>query len=245
MNKLSSIEQRKCFTNSIDKKNYNQQLFTLIAPKYNWSTKILSFNQDKSWKNKLLKSLPAIKEPVCLDLACGTGDITFNLAIKYPKGKIYGLDITEKMLEIAKKNNKFPNIEFVCKDMINTNFSDNSFDIITGSYALRNSPNLKDTLIEIQRILKPQGTLAILDFSKSDNKFTQKIQYYLLLYWGYLWGIILHNNYTTYGYIAESLKHYPCKNELEKLIECNNFMIIKKYDYFFKLIQLMIIKKIK
>lgn len=244
MNKLSTFALQNCFANNTNKKKYNKDLFALIAPKYNWSTRILSLGQDQNWKNNLILSLPHLKKPVCLDVACGTGDVTFRIAKKYFNAKIYGLDITKEMIKKAIEFNKFSNVKFVCQDMCNTSFENNTFDIITGSYALRNAPNLQNTLTEIYRILKPQGTFAVLDFSKFDNKFAQKIQYYVLLYWGYLWGIILHRNHTTYGYIAESLYHYPTKNELEKLMQDFNFKIVKKQNFFFGMMQLLILKKI-
>jgi len=246
--RLSSLDLQKCFMNTTTKRNYNNALFTLIAPKYDWSTRILSLGHDQSWKNNLILALPTLrltqgKKPVCLDLACGTGDITFKIAQKYSQGKIYGLDITKAMIQKAEKVNKFLHVQFVCQDMSSTQFDNNKFDIITGSYALRNASNLEKTLSEIKRILKPDGTLAVLDFAKFDNKFAQKLQYYLLLYWGYLWGIILHKNHTTYGYIAESLRHFPCKSKFDKLLHEYNFEITKKQNFFFGMIQILIIKK--
>lgn len=243
MNKLSTLALQKCFINTTNKRNYNKELFAVIAPKYNWSTRILSFGRDQSWKHSLIAHLPNIKKPVCLDIACGTGDVTFKIACKYPNAKIYGLDITKEMIKKASEYNKFSNVSFVCQDMSHTSFDNNAFDIITGSYALRNSPNLDNTLTELKRILKPGGTLAILDFSKFDNKFAQKIQYYLLLYWGYFWGLILHKNHTIYGYIAESLNNYPSKKQLEILLQQYNFAITKKRNFFFGMIQLMIVIK--
>ncbi|MDR3647266.1 MAG: ubiquinone/menaquinone biosynthesis methyltransferase [Candidatus Babeliales bacterium] len=243
MQKLSILELKKCFTTTTNKRNYNNALFTLIAHKYDWSTRLLSFGRDQSWKHNLIKHLPNIQKPVCLDIACGTGDITFKIAQRYTNSKIFGLDITKEMIKLATANNRFSNVSFVCQDMSSTKFDNNKFDIITGSYALRNASDLHKTLCELKRILKPGGTLAVLDFSKFDNKLAQKFQYYLLLYWGYLWGVILHTNHTTYGYIAESLRHFPSKNELNLLLQQYDFEITKKQSFFFGMIQVLIIKK--
>ncbi len=242
MNKFSAIALQKCFTDAVEKRKYNKELFSLIAPKYNKATKILSLYNDHKWKTNLINKLENLKRPICLDIACGTGDVTFQLAQKYTGGTIYGLDITQAMIDSANRRNIFSNIEFVCSDMCNTQFEDNFFDIITASYALRNSPDLNKTLNEIKRILKPNATLAILDFSKVDNNFLQKLHYYILKSWGNLWGIILHQNHTTYGYIAESLKHFPNEKEFEKLLFNYNFKIIYKKKFFFCMIKLIIVK---
>lgn len=243
MNKFSESALQKCFTDVTLKKDYNKELFSLIAPKYNIATKILSLGKDQTWKRKLIKELPSIKNPVCLDLACGTGDITFKLAQKFTTGKIYGLDITPEMIKNAQQLNIFENIEFVCQDICDTNFADNSFDIITGSYALRNAPDLKKALTEINRILKTGGTFAVLDFSKFDNVIAQKIEYFILRSWGNFCGLLLHGNHTIYGYIAESLKHYPSQTEFENLINNFNFKMIKQKRLFFGIIQINILKK--
>jgi demethylmenaquinone methyltransferase/2-methoxy-6-polyprenyl-1,4-benzoquinol methylase len=243
-NNLTNIELNQCFKNPELKKNHNKKLFSFISSKYNLATRILSFGQDQRWKSKLIKLLPYIENPICLDLACGTGDITFKVAQNYKKGTVIGLDITQSMIDQAIKLNNFKNIEFVCQDMCQTNFENDSFDIVTGGYALRNSPDLKKTLMEIHRITKPNGTIAVLDFCKFNNFYIQKIQYAVLKFWGSLWGIILHGNYTTYSYIAQSLKYYPTNSEFEKLIKDFGFEAIHNKKLFLGTLQILVFKKI-
>src|SRR5258708_31465195 len=103
---------------SADKKRYyNEQIFNEIAPRYDFITRALSFWCDAAWKRDLIAALPALEKPFCLDLACGTGDITLMLAQKYPQGRIVGLDITEPMLALARARNANPQVEFVNQDM--------------------------------------------------------------------------------------------------------------------------------
>jgi ubiquinone/menaquinone biosynthesis C-methylase UbiE len=129
------------------KRSYNIQLFTQLAPKYNFITKVLSLWRDTAWKDNLVRTLPDCENPNCLDFACGTGDLTFRLAQKYPKGKILAIDLTELMIELAQSLNKYENITFELKDMCDTKLPDNTFDIVTGGYALRNAPDLESTLV--------------------------------------------------------------------------------------------------
>src|ERR1700758_1899763 len=92
------------------KKYYNERLFSAVAPRYDFITRVLSFGRDAAWKRALISLLPSYDSPVCVDLACGTGDIAFLLAAKYPRGRIAGVDITERMLDIARHRNIHPNV---------------------------------------------------------------------------------------------------------------------------------------
>jgi len=211
---------------------FNRQMFGTIAPRYDFITRVLSFGRDIAWKNLLVKELPDVKAPHCLDIACGTGDITFRLAAKYPAGHIIGLDVTEPMIDYARERNTFGNITFALQDMCRMEFADESFDIVTGGYALRNAPNLELALIEIRRVMKPGATAAFLDFSKPPERFLQKTKGLLLEIWGGFWGILLHRNPQLYTYIAESLKQYPDRNALKQLITKLGFTSIRSRKHF-------------
>lgn len=215
------------------KRFFNRQMFGYIAPTYNFINRVLSFDRDKTWKKRLVDDLPNLKTPACLDVACGTGDITFRLAAKYPAGCIVGLDLTEPMVDLAKARGRFDNITFVIGDMCKMSYADDSFDIVTGSYALRNAPNLEQTLLEIRRVMKPGATAAFLDFSKSPNRFFQKIQDVMLRVWGGFWGIILHRNPQIYTYIAASLRQFPDRVALKQLITKLGFTNIRSRKHFF------------
>lgn len=221
----------------------NQRLFSIIAPKYNLTNRIMSFDRDRVWKNQLVEELPDVKTPCCLDIACGTGDITFLMAAKYPAGHIVGLDVTEPMIDYARKLNTFSNITFTLQDMCRMNFADASFDIVTGGYALRNAPNLEGALIEIRRVMKPGASAAFLDFSKPPNHFLQKTKGMLLKFWGGFWGLFLHRNPQLYTYIAESLKLYPDRNALKQLISKLGFTNIRSRKHFLGFAETIIFQK--
>src|SRR5580692_11278296 len=139
------------------KKHYNEQLFTEISPRYDFITRALSLWRDASWKRDLITALPFRDQPLCLDLACGTGDITLLLAERFSEGRVVGLDITEPMLALARARTTQPNVRFVKEDMGCLSFGPESVDIVSGGYALRNAPDLEATVDEIHRVLKPGG----------------------------------------------------------------------------------------
>ncbi len=229
------------------KRSYNEQLFTEVAPRYDFITSALSLWQDASWKRDLIAALPALEKPFCVDLACGTGDITLLLARKYTEGNIVGLDVTEPMLAIARAHARdfHPNVQFVKQDMGCLSFPPESADIVTGGYALRNAPDLATTVDEIHKVLKPGGVAAFLDFSKPANRFAQNVEYWILKIWGSLWGILLHRNHEIYAYIAESLRHFPDRGKLRALFRDKGFTLVTSKRYFFGVIEVLVIRKVK
>ena len=215
----------------------------MVAPVYQFVTKALSFGRDSAWKRKLIQCLPAMKNPHCLDLACGTGDITCALAEKYSGGSIIGLDINEKMLTLAKTKSTFSNVRFILGDMSQTGFEDDRFDLITGGYALRNAPSIPETLKEVFRILKPGGYCALLDFSKSRRPWLQTVSLSILTIWGGLWGLILHGNPDIYAYIAKSLKYFPDRVALKGLLAETGFKNISSRLLFFGFLEIITFEK--
>jgi demethylmenaquinone methyltransferase/2-methoxy-6-polyprenyl-1,4-benzoquinol methylase len=221
------------------KQTFNRSLFSEVAPKYDFITQALSFGRDGAWKRYLLKSLPDQEAPQCLDLACGTGDITRMLARRYPTGNVTGLDLTPEMLAIAEKRTDNPAITYIEGSMAELPFETASLDIVTGGYALRNAPDLNQAIGEIARVLRPGGQAAFLDFSKPVNGAGQRISHFLLKFWGGFWGLVLHGNPDVYGYIADSLKLYPDRAALQQRFEEHGFHTVSNRRFFGGLLQIV------
>jgi ubiquinone/menaquinone biosynthesis methyltransferase len=225
------------------KRRFNEEVFAEIAPRYDFITRGLSFGRDAAWKRELVAQLPAQDAPLCLDLACGTGDIAFLLAKKYPAGRVMGIDITNKMLALARRRNSCPNVGFFRQDMTRTRADTGSIDIVTGGYALRNAPDLDRVLDEIARVLRPGGVAAFLDFSRPAAPLGGKLQHALLKTWTSLWGLALHRNPEVYSYIAESLRRYPDRETLNRLFAAKGFTVLQSRLYFFGITQLLVVRK--
>jgi ubiquinone/menaquinone biosynthesis methyltransferase len=233
-NRLEYAETKKC---------YNEKLFSEIAPRYDFITRVLSFGRDAAWKRTLVSLLPSHESPVCVDLACGTGDIAFLLAGKYPRGRIAGLDIAEPMLDIARHRNTHPNVGFVNQDMGSLEIVSESVDIVTGGYALRNAPDLDTAIDEIGRVLKTGGVAAFLDFSKPGANISQMMEYWSLKIWTGLWGVLLHRNHEVYSYIAESLRRFPDRHRLRNIFLEKGFSVIGFRLFFFGITELLVVQK--
>ncbi|MBI4473511.1 MAG: class I SAM-dependent methyltransferase [Acidobacteria bacterium] len=202
------------------RRRYNEELFTLVAPKYHRTTRLLSFGQDARWKRVLIQALPALDAPNCLDIACGTGDLTEALAERYPRGNILGIDLTQAMIAEARRRNTRSNVAYKIQDMCAMDIvPTHSIDIVTGGYALRNAQDLPKLLSELSRVMKKGASAAFLEFSKADSPLLGNVHRIGLNAWGSLCGLILHRDADVYRYIPRSLERFPGRRELVVLME--------------------------
>jgi demethylmenaquinone methyltransferase/2-methoxy-6-polyprenyl-1,4-benzoquinol methylase len=208
---------------SIEKKQeYANRLFETIATRYDFITGFLSYGMDRAWKRKLIDMAELAGDELVLDIACGTGDITFALARRLPAGAAVGLDITGGMLRIAqskKRDGRIANVFFHRGDIMRMPFPPATFDRVTGGYALRNTPDIKAALAEILRVLKPGGRFYSLDFAHPPNRTYRWLYQKYLVAVGSGLGLVLHGDPDTYRYIAETLRLYPGQRVVARLME--------------------------
>lgn len=242
MSKTFHLRARDYLDTPDHKRQFNALLFREVAPRYDLITRLLSFGRDAAWKRAMIARLPATAAQA-LDIACGTGDLTRALAHRYPNAQVIGLDLTPEMLERARAIGAPPGVRFVEGNMQALPFPDNAFDVVTGGYALRNAPDLETALREIHRVLKPGGTLAVLDFSRSPNPLAWRVQYALLKFWGGLWGLLLHGHADVYGYIAESLRPYPDRPTLQSRLGAMGFSRVNSRTCLGGMIEWMVVRK--
>jgi demethylmenaquinone methyltransferase/2-methoxy-6-polyprenyl-1,4-benzoquinol methylase len=210
------------------KRKLNLEIFSRAAKEYDFITRALSLGRDQAWKRRLVKDLPHMKAPVCVDLATGTGDLAALVANRYGDADIMGVDLTPEMIALAKqKHGARRQLRFCVGDMTNLKeFANQSVDIVTGGYAIRNAPDLKLALEEVRRILKPGGTAAFLDFSRPPNG--DFIGLLALKFWGGFWGLLLHRQPWVYGCIANSLQRFPDRKALGELFTSLGFQMVHR-----------------
>jgi demethylmenaquinone methyltransferase/2-methoxy-6-polyprenyl-1,4-benzoquinol methylase len=191
------------------KRVYVRRLFSTIADRYDLITVLLSYGQDRRWKRRLASLVPEAAGTMTLDVACGTGDIAFQLASR--GARVVGLDITPRMLELARQRPEASalSVAFVAGDMTALPFPAGSFDVVSTGYGLRNVPTLPDALGEIARVLRSGGLLVSLDFNRPQHSVMRAIYLGYLTVTGAALGWILHRNPDTYRYIPESIRRYP------------------------------------
>ncbi len=243
MQKKFSLKIKEHIDSPERKKAYNQEHFNEAARHYDFATKAMSLGRDTAWKRHLVRALPVHKSPVCIDLACGTGDVTFMVAEKYPDGQVIGVDLTPAMLDLAERRNAFGHVQFLQGDMGALVVPDASVDIITGSYAVRNAPDLKQAFTEMHRILKPGGVVGLLDFSKPASRWFQSVQYAVLKYWCGFWGLMLHGNPEVHSYISASLRSYPDRDSLHRLAVESGFAVRQSKRFYLGTLEMLILEK--
>ena len=196
----------------LGKKEQVTKMFDTISKDYDGLNRVISFGIDIKWRKRVVAILKKENPQSILDIATGTGDLAIAL-VKTGAEKIVGLDISPGMLDVGKDKitNKKLNktIEMVVGDSENLSFLDNSFDAVTVSFGVRNFESLETGLSEVLRVLKPKGSLVILETSVP-TKTPYKQGY--RLYTKYILpviGKVFSKDNSAYGYLSESAAVFP------------------------------------
>jgi len=219
------------------------KMFDEIAPTYDLVNRIVSFGSDKIWRKKAIKEtlnyLP--KNPQILDVACGSGDMIAEW-LKYTKN-IIGLDPSKGMLEIAKK--RFPEILFYEGIAQKLPFNNDSFDCLSISFGLRNVIETQKAINEFHRVLKPNGILLLLEFTKPEKSSVLRhcIDFYSNNILPKIGGIISKNR-DAYKYLPNSIQNFYTSKELCKIIKNAYFEIKNVKSFNFGQVNLIIAQKI-
>jgi len=198
-------------------------LFATIARHYDLINDLQSFGLHRRWKRRVIELAVVKPGQRALDLCCGTGDLALTLTRR--GAETIGLDFSPQMLQVAKNRsqksearnqNKNPTSDFrpptfVQGDAQAIPFPDNSFDIITVGYGLRNLTSWEKGLEEMFRVAKPGARLIVLEFGKPANALWRTIYFTHLKCSVPLIGLLFCGNAQAYAYILESLKHYPAQ----------------------------------
>lgn len=199
-----------------------REMFAGIAARYDLLNHLLSGNVDRRWRNLLVKrvavTLPASDVRV-LDVACGTGDLSFAL-IAGTQAELVGLDFCRPMLDIAaaKSKERGLTIPFVEGDALNLPFSDQSFDGVAIAFGLRNLASLEEGLRELLRILRPGGTVAVLEFSRPQAPILRTL---FRLYFRKLlpfFGGLISGSKSAYQYLPDSVARFPDQKSLAEMM---------------------------
>jgi demethylmenaquinone methyltransferase/2-methoxy-6-polyprenyl-1,4-benzoquinol methylase len=192
-----------------------QEMFGSIAPRYDFVTRVLSYGMDGRWKKLAVKKAALPENALILDLASGTGDFSKLVLERLPAGRAIAVDLTEGMLRLARASGLE---EAVCADATALSFPDASFDCVFIGYGLRNFPDLRKAMHEIERVTRPGGLLVSLDFFLPRNPVFRELYLGYLYAQGAFWGLLLHGRARTYTYITSSLRSFVSMDEFSALL---------------------------
>tara|TARA_B100000965_G_scaffold384768_1_gene385333 strand:- start:4108 stop:4848 length:741 start_codon:yes stop_codon:yes gene_type:complete len=232
MNKKTHFGYKEVDKN--DKSKFVGDVFTSVAGNYDIMNDAMSFGMHRLWK-KILVELAAVGEKdVILDIASGTGDISKLISQEYPNTNILMSDINYDMLNEGRNRaideSFYSNCSFCQLDGEMLPFKENTFDLITVGFGLRNFTDKNNGLLEMKRCLKKNGKLLILEFSKPLNPlFTKIYDWYSFNILPKI-GSLLANDSDSYKYLAESIRMHPDQEQLKQMIVDSGFGSCKFYN---------------
>ncbi len=210
-----------------DKSEKVQGVFSSVASKYDVMNDVMSLGIHRVWKDAMMDWLAPIRGQALLDVAGGTGDISFRFLKRASGANATVLDLTESMLAEGRKRAENVGIsgqlEWVVGDAMALPFEDDSFDVYTISFGIRNVTDPQKALSEAYRVLKPGGRIMVLEFSHIPND---------LLQWFYdkysfnvipRLGQIIASDRRSYQYLVESIRKFPKQEPFMKLVNAAGF----------------------
>jgi len=217
-------------------------IFTSIPSHYDLVNFIGTLGMDKRWRRLAAEACVETKPKRVLEIGCGTGDLTINIARLADKGtEITGLDYSRPMLDKARekvrKTGVDGRVKFIEGDASKLPFPDASFDVAAISFAFRNltykNPICKAHLSEVVRVLKPGGRYVIVESSQPENSFIRAINHLYMWVFVMPMGVILSGNVNAYKYLAKSTTNFYMPKEVRDLLISAGFKDVRYRPLFF------------
>lgn len=225
-----------------EKKKQVKLMFDNIAGRYDFLNHFLSFGLDFYWRKKALKLTGLDSNSILLDVACGTGDVAIQ-AKKMGVQKIYGADFSHNMLKLFDKKSEWIDGKLVQMVAEKIPFKDESVTNITVAFGVRNFYDIQEGFNSFYRILKPKGKATVIEFRMPSNKIIKSIYKFYFKNILPVLGRIISGDKAAYTYLPDSVEEFDEKVNLEKLLTNSGFNEIKKHNFTFGTVQVVIAKK--
>lgn len=217
-----------------DKSAFVHDVFAQIAKRYDVMNSVLSFWQHKLWRRFTMRKLALKPGSSALDVACGTGDWTLSLAKTVGSaGHVTGLDFTQEMLDVAhekvEKRQLGQMIDLVQGDAMALPFTDNTFDVATIGFALRNVTDIRQVLSEMTRVVRPGGWVVSLELSKPESKAFRQLYYFYFYRILPKIGALAVGKKAPYAWLPQSLTDFPDRLTLEQMFRDVGMTHVRSY----------------
>ena len=218
------------------KKNQVERMFDSISFEYDLLNGIMTFNNHKRWKKNILNMAKKLKPKNALDIATGTADIAINLG-SIPDCTVTGVDISEKMLNVGRekitKMKLSESVSLETGDAENLKYENDYFDLITIGFGVRNFQDLKKGLTESLRVLKPEGSLIILETSVPENRIIKFLYSIFTRTYIPIMASIFSKDRSAYNYLLDSAEAFPCGEAFGKILKSVGFNKVEINPKFF------------
>ena len=209
------------------KKAEVEQMFDRIAPRYDLLNRLLSLGIDVSWRKRAISYLKPAQPAEILDVATGTADVAILTAkILNPK-KVVGIDIANQMLELGRGKIETQGLSEIISletgDSERLRFADGSFDAVSVAFGVRNFENLEKGLSEMYRVLRPNGRIVVLEFSKPHVFPIKQLYNAYFKYVLPLIGRLTSRDLRAYTYLFESVQVFPEGNQFTEILTKTGF----------------------
>lgn len=215
------------YNNNTGKKNEVRAMFNSIARSYDFLNHFLSLGIDIGWRKRVIRELKKYQPKHILDLATGTGDLGI-MAVKKIPAKVTGVDLSPEMVAVGiekiEKQNISNLISLEVGDAENINYPVETFDAAMVAFGVRNFENLEKGLLEINRVLKKNQPLLVLEFSKPTTFPVKQFYHFYSFYLLPFIGRMVSKDPRAYTYLPESIKAFPSGNEFIGVMEKCEFV---------------------
>lgn len=201
--------------------NRIRQMFGEIAGRYDFMNHFLSGGTDIYWRWRTVRlARPESPDPI-LDVCTGTGDLAFSWAKAAAAGTtVVATDFTHGMLTLAEKKRADRDVVFLEADTQDLPFEDNTFQLVSVAFGLRNVSSTIGGLEEMTRVCRPGGRVVVLEFSLPDNKLLSGMyQWYFRNVLPKLGQLLVRNRQAAYEYLPQSVSEFPSGNQLTEIME--------------------------
>lgn len=208
------------YNTSAGKKQEVETMFDNIAPKYDLLNHVLSMKIDVIWRKNLVKWLKENQPQKILDVATGTGDLAIAIE-KETQSNIVGLDLSQQMLNVGIEKIKnlglSQKIEMMKGDAEHLPFEDNTFDAVSCAFGVRNFENLEQGLKELRRVVKPEKSIYILEFSKVEGFLAPFYMFYFKNILPKIGRLVSKDN-RAYTYLPDSVNAFPYGEKMKNIL---------------------------
>lgn len=198
-----------------------RRMFGEIAERYDFMNHFLSAGTDVYWRRRTVKMAQPTGSAPILDVCTGTGDLAFAWRkAANADTAVFATDFTHEMLQLAHQKRQQRDVIFLEADTLSLPFPDDSFQLVSVAFGLRNVSSTIDGLEEMTRVCRPGGRVVVLEFSLPDNQVVSRgYQWYFRNVLPRLGQMLVRNRQAAYEYLPQSVAEFPCGEQLTGLME--------------------------